>query len=274
MSSSSAASASEQKGGEVAIDSEFLSQYAATYRFRNGRPKVLSAVAGGQKVLFLRSESSTSFEQGLYEYDLASDSERSVLAPGKKKNDEPESLSQEEKARRERIRMSAKGVVGYSLNGANDEVLIPINGGLVVVGRESGKVVAEVKSETPGFPMNAQFSPDGRWVSCVRNGNLCVAERGGRQRHEQLSPAKDRDTLAFGLPEFVAQEEMDRTEGYWWSPDSTHMLYQRTDTAGLEEMHIVDPAHPEKAPSVFRYPRPGRTNAQVSLLIGRVGCEG
>ena len=35
--------------------------------------------------------------------------------------------------------------------------------------------------------------------------------------------------------EFVAQEEMNRDEGYWWSPDSRSLLVQETDTAGLEQ---------------------------------------
>src|SRR6185436_11655956 len=70
-----------------------------------------------------------------------------------------------------------------------------------------------------------------------------------------------------GLAEFVAQEEMNRFEGYWWSPDSTRLAYQQTDNSAVEVLNIVDPLHPELPPTAFRYPRAGKANADVRLGI-------
>jgi dipeptidyl-peptidase-4 len=65
---------------------------------------------------------------------------------------------------------------------------------------------------------------------------------------------------------------MSRNRGYWWSPDSTTLLAQQTDEAGVEVRHIADPLHPEAAPSRFFYPRAGTPNAVVRLfLISREG---
>ncbi len=60
---------------------------------------------------------------------------------------------------------------------------------------------------------------------------------------------------------------MSRFSGYWWSPDSMHLAYQQTDTSGMEIMHIADPTSPDKAPSTFPYPRPGKQNASVRLAV-------
>lgn len=77
-------------------------------------------------------------------------------------------------------------------------------------------------------------------------------------------------TVTNGLAEFVAQEEMGRHRGYWWSPDSAYIACQQTDTAGVERMSIADPMRPERPPQTWPYPRPGRTNAAVRLRVGAV----
>src|SRR5262249_5328711 len=70
-----------------------------------------------------------------------------------------------------------------------------------------------------------------------------------------------------GLAEFVAQEEMNRFSGYWWSPDSKSIAYQETDHDGVEVWYVSDAAKPEQPPSNQFYPRPGKKNAQVRLGI-------
>jgi dipeptidyl-peptidase-4 len=74
-------------------------------------------------------------------------------------------------------------------------------------------------------------------------------------------------TITNGAAEFVAQEEMDRDHGYWWSPDNKFIAFQQTDTAGVEIFHIADPTRPESEPNQWPYPRPGKKNATVKLGI-------
>ena len=38
-----------------------------------------------------------------------------------------------------------------------------------------------------------------------------------------------------GMAEFIAQEEMDRDTGYWWSPDERRIAFTRTDESGSRE---------------------------------------
>ncbi len=35
--------------------------------------------------------------------------------------------------------------------------------------------------------------------------------------------------VSFGMAEFIAQEEMNRTTGYWWAPDEKHIAFTRVD---------------------------------------------
>jgi dipeptidyl-peptidase-4 len=78
--------------------------------------------------------------------------------------------------------------------------------------------------------------------------------------------------VTHGLAEFVAQEEMGRHRGFWWSPDATILAYQRTNTSDVEVLTIADGSRPERAPRRSPYPRPGGSNADVRL--GLVKAEG
>jgi len=112
---------------------------------------------------------------------------------------------------------------------------------------------------------DAHFSPDGESVACVRGGDLCVVDvASGASR---TVAAHESDTIGWGSPEFVAQEELERFAGWWWSPDSKWLLAQRTDETGVERLRIADPFRPETPPQEWAYPRPGRANADVRLAV-------
>jgi dipeptidyl-peptidase-4 len=81
-------------------------------------------------------------------------------------------------------------------------------------------------------------------------------------------------TITNGASEFVAQEEMKRDEGYWWSPDASLILYQQTDESSVETRYIANALHPEEKPASFAYPKAGSPNAVVRLgVIARNGGE-
>ena len=82
---------------------------------------------------------------------------------------------------------------------------------------------------------------------------------------EDGNPADN--TWKIGLAEFVAGEEMDRYDGFWWSPDSQHVLFESFDTADEPTWYISDPANPETAATGRRYPRALTRNADVYLTV-------
>ncbi|HVU87012.1 MAG TPA: DPP IV N-terminal domain-containing protein [Pirellulales bacterium] len=241
---------------------EFLEQYAATYRFSLGRPAGIQITRAGDAVLFLRS-GPRSFVRDLYEFDVAKGTERLLASADKLLAGSQEELSDEEKARRERMRLAAKGIASFELSHDGRRLLIPLSGRLFLVERATG--AARELSSASGGAIDARFSPDGRRVAYVRGGELFVLDIESGESRALTHGATE--TLTFGLAEFVAQEEMGRMHGYWWSPDSQSIVFQETDTSEVETLYIADPAHPERPAQSWRYPRPGKNNARVRLGI-------
>ena len=244
------------------VDPGFLHQYATTYAFRLGRPTSIQPAPDGKSVLFLRS-GPTSFVQDLYEFDVASGRERVLLTTERILRGGQERVTAEERARRERLRSAARGIASFSISDDGRRLLVPLSGRLFVIERASGAVRelhgAAAAAEDP------RFSPDGGQVACVRDGDLYVTDlAAGDERRLTTHESPD---ISYGSPEFVAQEEMDRFTGYWWSPDSRWIACQRTDVKNVERLHILDPAHPEQPPQAWAYPRPGKANAEVTLQI-------
>jgi dipeptidyl-peptidase-4 len=250
----------------IAIDpqnEDFLRQYAETFRFSLGRPRATQVTKDGSAVLFLRS-GPRSFVQDLFEFDCQSGRERELLTSDQILAGGDEQLSPEEKALRERLRLAARGIARFDLSEDSQKILVPLSNRLFVVERTTGKS-SEVKSQSKVFPLDPRLSPDGSRLACVRDGEIFVTELSSGAERKITSGAGG--TITNGTAEFVAQEEMDRVHGYWWSPDSGLIAYQQSDTAGLETFHILDPLRPQQQPSEWPYPRAGMKNAVVRLGI-------
>jgi dipeptidyl-peptidase-4 len=241
---------------------EFLEQFAATHRFANGRPTGIHITRAGDAVLFLRSTADSS-KRDLYEFNVATGAERVLATAAQLLGGAQEKLSAEEKARRERMRLSAGGIASFDVSEDGRTLLIPLSGKLFLLERASG-AIHELKSSA-GSPIDPSFSPDGKLVAAVRDGDLYVTEISTGKETRLTRGATE--TLTHGLAEFVAQEEMDRMHGYWWSPDSQKLVYEEANTADVEEFSIPDPSHPERPAQTFRYPRPGKNNARVRVGV-------
>lgn len=260
-----AACASPTRSAEAPRDPNpgFLRQYAETNRFRNGRVNAVTITPDGSKVLFLRSGPRDRV-QNLYEWDVANRVERVLLTADRLLGSAEETLTPEEKARRERARQTARGIASFELSKDGTRLLVPISGRLFVVALADG-AITEIRPQAKDAPapLDARFSPDASKVAFVRAGELWVTEidSGAEQR---LSPPAAPD-LSHGDAEFVAQEEMGRSRGYWWSPDSAALVYQTTDTSKVESVYISDPLNPFVPAQSWKYPRAGTTNATVTL---------
>ena len=176
-----------------------------------------------------------------------------------------ERVSAEEAARRERQRTAAfKGIVDYAVSPDGRQVLIPLNGDLYL--QSLATTTAPVRlTSTPAAETDPRFSPRGTFVSYVREGNLYAIELASRREIALTRDASD--TVSFGTAEFIAQEEMDRDTGYWWSPDESRIAYTRVDDSPVPiarrfEINASDVGIVEQ-----RYPYAGGPNAAVTLLV-------
>lgn len=240
----------------------YLEQHAATRGFTLGRPAATAMTPTGDKVYFLRS-GPRSFVRDLYEWDAATGQERVLLTADQVLAGEEEVLTAEELARRERTRSTARGIASFGLSKDGAKMLVPLSGRVFVIDLASG-AQREFKSDA-GFPIDPRFSPDGSMFASVRDGDLYIADLASGQ--ERRLTTKESETVTHGLAEFVAQEEMSRHEGYWWSPDAKRIAFQRTDTDGMMRFYIPDPANPGKEPQSWPYPRAGTKNADVRLAV-------
>ncbi|MBW3094396.1 prolyl oligopeptidase family serine peptidase [Bifidobacterium sp. 64T4] len=89
--------------------------------------------------------------------------------------------------------------------------------------------------------------------------------------HQDPHPAEN--TWKVGLAEFVAGEEMDRYDGFWWAPDSRQIIVESFDTAPEPMWYISDPANPGKPAEGRRYPRALTANADVHLDLLRLDFD-
>ncbi|MFZ5445408.1 MAG: DPP IV N-terminal domain-containing protein, partial [Myxococcota bacterium] len=120
-----------------------------------------------------------------------------------------------------------------------------------------------------GACIDPRFTPDGKAVAYVRDNDVHLIELA--KNVERRLTKGGTELKPHGLAEFVAQEEMHRFRGYWFSPDGKTLVFQETDHTGVETFGIADPMHPEIAAEQFHYPRPGKKNAAVKLGLMPVG---
>lgn len=246
---------------QSAGDPAFLKTLAATRGFRLGQPVSAVPTADGKTVLFLRAEARNP-RQSLFSLDLTNGA-TTLLASPEAILAGPETLSREERALRERLRVSAGGFTAFELDGSEKNVLLSLSGRLFFLSRGTG-VVTPLKTG-PGPSFDPHLSPDGRFVAYVRDNDLRIAGLDGAP--ERSVTRGGTETVTHGVAEFIAQEELGRVRGFWWSPDSTHLLYEEVDNGKVERLTIADPAHPESPPDRPFYPRAGRANAAVRFGI-------
>lgn len=246
----------------------FLDAWARTNRFRLGRPGSIRITPDGSKVLFLRSEP-RSFVHALYEFDVQTGQERVLLTAEQILQGAEENLSPEERARRERQRQTARGIAGYTLTEDGTTIVTSLSGRLFLVDRATAKV-REITSSSKEAAIDPQVSKDGSKLAHCRGNDLHITDL--RSGTETVIAKSESPTVTYGQAEFVAQEEMDRDHGTWFSPDAQLVAVQRTDTAGMELFHIADPTAPEHEPETWPYPRAGGKNAVVGLEVRR--CDG
>ncbi|MBL8645189.1 MAG: DPP IV N-terminal domain-containing protein [Rhodospirillaceae bacterium] len=221
----------------------------------------------GKTVIFLRGGARDPVLR-LYAFDIATSQERELITPAQVLGSAEEQLSPEEKARRERARVSVRGFTRFELSKDGHRLIVSLSGKLYMLNLPDLQAV-----ELPGQGwIDPRLSPDGKYLAAVAKNELHVIDLLTREARQITTGATE--TLHHAVAEFVAQEEMGRSKGYWWSPDSAHLAYQENDESGVEVRYIADPLRPEAKPQAFFYPRAGTANTKVRLgVISRDGGE-
>ena len=243
---------------------------ARTQYFTLGLPRSFVVSPDGLRVLFLRSSTGTSSSQSLWLYDVTSRTERELADAAGLLEDPHEQLTAEERARRERMRVTSSGVVAFSTDDEVRRAAFALSSRLFVVDVADGTPAREVA--TTSSVVDPRLDPTGRRVAYTGDDGLHVVDEAEVDRLLVGPDEGESPDVRWGLAEFAAAEELGRARGFWWAPDGESLLVERYDESGVRLWHIADPAEPEAEPVRMRYPQAGTDNALVSLAL--VGVHG
>ena len=221
----------------------FPRQKARTRNFTLGAPRSFAVAGDGSRVVFLRSAAGDDPRTALWAFDVAQGRERLVVDPaGLVAEGVGENLSAQERARRERARETAGGIVAYAADEHARIAVLAQSGRLFVADLLAG---GARELSVPGPVFDPRPDPSGRHVAFVHERALHVVALSDGVVTRLAGG--DAATVSWGVAEFVAAEEMERDRGYWWAPDGKTLLVARVDEAPVSELWITDAARPRYA---------------------------
>ncbi len=174
-----------------------------------------------------------------------------------------QAMSEAEKMQRERTgTVSLKGIVTYDWSSDGKSILVPLEGVLYLAGVDG--TVKVVNGIGKGEMLNSVLSETGKYLSFVRDNRLWVAPVGSTMK--PVTP-KEGPLVHWGEAEFIAQEELDRLTGYWWSPKDNRIAVQRYDDKPVDV--LTRAAIGAEGTKTFeqRYPAAGTKNVDTSLYV-------
>ena len=203
----------------------------------------------------------------LYAFEPASGEQQLLLEPADGGATEG-NISLEEQLRRERLRQRELGVTQYAWARRANRILVPLRGDIYVQDGLDAPLRKIVDSNGVSA-LNPQLSPDGASVAFVQDSELYVVSADGGEPRQLTSGARGTG-ITHGLAEYVAQEEMARRAGFWWSDDSAWLAFEEVDETHIpiyRIMHQGKDATGERAQEDHRYPFAGAPNARVRLGV-------
>ncbi len=229
-------------------------------------PRKLAISPDARLVTYLRPRPDDPLRYDLWAFDVESGTERELVDADLLEPAGAE-LSEEERGRRERQRTAALGgIVEYDLAPDGRSVLVPVAGDLFVVALDGAPDRAVRRlTETDAYETDARFSPGGRYVGFVRDHDLFVIDL--EDGAETAITVGGDGTVRYGEAEFVAQEEMDRDTGYWFSGDDSRVAFTRVDLTPVAVEERFEVLAGEVRTHRQRYPAAGTSNALVELHV-------
>jgi dipeptidyl-peptidase 4 len=233
-------------------------------------PRQVQIAPDGSRVTFLRPQADDQRTFDLWSYDIA-DGRLHKLVPAEAIAGEGADLSAAERDRRERERTAGlRGIVDYGWSHDGKRLLIPAADALYLYELDKPPAQALTRLDTGGGVIDPRFSPRGDYVSYVQGQNLWVIALATGKRTQLTFDGGG--TVHNGEAEFVAQEEMERSRGYWWAPDDSAIAYEQYDAAPVAIARRLDIGAEGSTVVEQRYPYAGGAN--VTARLGLVAATG
>ncbi|HXM96710.1 MAG TPA: DPP IV N-terminal domain-containing protein [Candidatus Dormibacteraeota bacterium] len=130
--------------------------------------------------------------------------------------------------------------------------------------KQSARILANSTSPIA----DPKISPDGRYVSFVREHNLwLVSVADGKERALTQGGSEE---IRKGELDWVYPEELDNKTAYWWAPDSSAIAYFEMDERKVSQYPLVDFTSYGGAAEMERYPPAGGANPVVAVKVASV----
>ena len=222
-------------------------------------PRGVKLSPDGKLLTMLRNRADDRERYDLWALDTATGQWR-MLVDSKKLGTGAE-LSEAEKMQRERARIGGlTGIVNYDWTPDGKALLVPLDGDLYLAGIDG---TVKRLTDSKEAELNPGISPKGRYLSFLRDQKLWVGPVGGAAK--AVTPGGG--TVHYGEAEFVAQEEMARFTGHWWSPNDDRIAVQWYDEANVGV--VTRTAIGAEGTKTFdqRYPAAGTPNIVPHLIV-------
>ncbi|MEW5701806.1 MAG: S9 family peptidase [Candidatus Zixiibacteriota bacterium] len=229
-------------------------------------PRGVRISPDGKRVGFLRGRDTDQYQLDLWVYEI--DKHKTRMLVDSKMIVPEEKLSDAEKARRERARTaSLKGILTYAWSPDGAKLLFPLGDTLYLYDLRAKPDAAVRKFATGEGAIDPKISPKGHYASFVRDQNLYVVDLAtGAQRQLTTDGA---GTLHNAEAEFVAQEEMDQSSGYWWARNDSLIAFKQYDESPVPSVKRFE-VYPDRTEVIEqRYPAAGDSNVIVRLGLIR-----
>eukprot|EP00271_Cylindrocystis_brebissonii_P016842 TRINITY_DN4142_c0_g2_i1.p1 TRINITY_DN4142_c0_g2~~TRINITY_DN4142_c0_g2_i1.p1 ORF type:complete len:813 (+),score=98.81 TRINITY_DN4142_c0_g2_i1:618-3056(+) len=210
-----------------------------------------------------------SLTRKLYAFDPVTRQQKLLITPPGGGVDEG-NLSTAEKLRRERLRERGLGVTRYewAKSGTMQRLLVPLPSGIYVQDGPGAELRLRAEASSGSPILDPQMAPDGSAVAYVCEDELWVvpaSEGPKKQLTFGAEPGK-----MHGLAEYIAQEEMERRNGFWWSHDSRFIAYSEVDYSAIPPFRIMHQGKATLGPESEEdhpYPFAGQANVKVRLAV-------
>lgn len=225
------------------------------------KPRLLKLSPDGRFATLLKPRPDDKDRYDLWAVDTATGTSRMLVDSTKLGSGA--ALSETERMNRERQRIAdVKGIADYAWAPDAKSLLVPVDGDLWLAALDGTvrRLTATAATET-----DAQMSPKGRFASFVRDRNFVVYDLAAGT--EKVLTSDGSATIGWGAAEFIAQEELKRFTGTWWSPTDRQVAVERIDESGVEVVQRAAIGADGTRIYAQRYPAAGTPNAHVELWL-------